>query len=136
MKKSSTIGIVDAMNSPQLFGPFFAGASWNTWRAVLKATFAEPMNGEEIAIFHSVAERTPPKHRVAEAVYIVGRGGGKDSAASLIASCIAVNFDPRGKLRPGEKAVVMCIAVDREQANIVLGYIRAYFETIPRSPRW
>jgi hypothetical protein len=23
-----------------------------------------------------------------------------------------VNFDPRGKLRPGEKDVVMCLAVD------------------------
>jgi hypothetical protein len=130
VSKHTTIGVVDAMNSPPLFGPHFAGASWNVWRAVLKATFAEPMDDAEIATFRSVAERDPPKRRVAEAVYIVGRGGGKDSVASLIASCIDVNFDPRGKLRPGEKAVVMLIAVDRTQAAIVFNYIRAAFEQI------
>jgi hypothetical protein len=133
MSKRSAIGIsvVDAMNSPQLFGPHFAGASWNTWRACIKATFAEPMSDDELAAFRSVAEREPPKKRVSEAVIIAGRGAGKDSVASLIASCIAINFDPKGKLRPGEKAVVMCIAVDRTQARIVHGYIRAYFEQIP-----
>jgi hypothetical protein len=126
-----SIGVVDAMTSRRLFGPHFAGDSWNTWRAVLKATFAEPMDDAELATFRSVAERSPPKHRVSEAVYIIGRSGGKDSIASLIASVIAVNFDPRGKLRPGEKAVVMCIAVDRTQAGIVYGYIRAAFEQTP-----
>jgi len=128
---SKPIGVVDAMDSKLLFGPYFAGHSWNLWRSVLKATFGEPMSDAEIAAFRSVAERNPPQQRVSEAVFIVGRGGGKDSVASLVASCIAMNFDPRGKLRPGEKAVVMCIAVDRTQAGIVFGYIRAYFEQIP-----
>jgi hypothetical protein len=130
MRKPSAIGVVDAMSNDLLFGPHFAGDSWNTWRAVLKATFAEPMTDAEIATFRSVAERNPPKRRVAEAVYIVGRGGGKDSIASLIASCIAVNFSPKGKLRAGEIATIMCIAVDREQAGIVANYIKAYFQEI------
>jgi hypothetical protein len=131
VSKHATIGVVDAMSSPALFGPHFAGASWDTWRAVLKAAFAEPMSDGEIATFRAVAERDPPRQRVSELDAIVGRGGGKDSIASLMASTVAVNFDPKGKLRPGEKAVVMCIAVDRTQAGIVYGYIRAYFEMIP-----
>jgi hypothetical protein len=49
----------------------------------------------------------------------------------LIATCAAINFDPRGKLRPGEKATVMCVACDRHQAAILFNYIRGYFETIP-----
>jgi hypothetical protein len=131
VSKHATIGVIDAMNSPKLFGPHFAGDSWDTWRAVLKATFAEPMDDAEIATFRSVAERDPPKRLVSEAIYVIGRGGGKDSVASLIASCIAVNFDPRGRLRPGEQAVVMVIACDRTQAGICHGYIRAYFEMTP-----
>ena len=130
--KPVTISVSDAMNSAKLFQPFFAGPSWNTWRAVLKATFAEKTRDEEIAAFREVAERDPPRQRVSEAVYVVGRGGGKDSVASLIAAQIAITFDPKGsKLRPGEVATILCLAVDREQAGIVLNYIKAYFEQVP-----
>jgi len=33
----------EAMASRYLFGPFFDGPSWDTWRAVTKAAFAEPL---------------------------------------------------------------------------------------------
>jgi hypothetical protein len=129
VSKHASISVVDAMDSSKLFGPSFAGDSWDTWRSVLKAAFAEPMNDAEIATFRTVAEREPPKRRVSELACIAGRGGGKDSVASLIASCIAINF--KGKLRPGEVATIMLLAVDREQSGIVKNYITAYFETIP-----
>jgi len=131
MKAPLTIRVSDAMSSAKLLGPFFVGPSWDTWRATIKAMFAEKMSAAEIEIFRTVAERDPPSRPVSEAAFIVGRGGGKDAVASAIATTIAVNFNPKGKLRPGEKAVVMCIAVDREQSGIVLGYIIAYFETVP-----
>jgi hypothetical protein len=131
MKKPLGISVSAAMSSPKLLGPFFSGESWNTWRATIKAMFAEKMSAAETETFRAVAERDPPTKPVSEAVIIVGRGGGKDSVASAIATTIAVNFDPKGKLRPGERAVVMAIAVDREQASIVTNYITAYFEAIP-----
>src|SRR5262249_53762261 len=53
------------------------------------------------------------------------------SMSSLIAAYTASFFDPRGKLRRGERASVLCLAVDREQAGIVLGYIKSYFAEIP-----
>jgi hypothetical protein len=131
MSKSRMIRVTDAMTSRRLLGPFFAGPSWATWRAVLKAAFCEPMSAAEVEAFRAVAERNPPSKPVPELDVIAGRGAGKDSIASCIATCIAVNFDPKGKLRPGEKAVVMCIAVDRTQAAIVYNYVRGYFEQIP-----
>jgi hypothetical protein len=132
MKKPLSLSIANMMSRPSLLGPHFKGPSWNLWKAVLKGTYAEPMTDEEIVAFKEVAGgRDPPKHRVREAVYAVGRGGGKDSVASLIATCIAVNFDPKGKLRPGEAATVLCVATDRDQAGIVLKYIRGYFEQVP-----
>jgi hypothetical protein len=51
--------------------------------------------------------------------------------ASLIATMAAINFDPRGQLRSCERAVCMCLAVDKAQARIVHGYVKAYFECIP-----
>jgi len=131
MKRPLNLRVSDVMASPKLLGPHFHGDSWSLWRAVIKATFCEKMSDAEIAAFREVAERDPPRHRVSEAVYAIGRGGGKDSVASLIATVVAINFDPKGKLRPGEQATILCIAVDREQAGIVAGYIRAYFEEIP-----
>ncbi len=129
--KPIAISVSQALASEKLFAPHFAGPSWNTWRAVIKAMYAEPMTAAELEIFRSVADRNPPTKPVREMVAVAGRGAGKDSVASLIASVTAVNFDPRRKLRPGEKAVVMCLACDREQARIVHGYVRAGFEQIP-----
>jgi hypothetical protein len=131
MKKPLRLSIANLMSQPNLLGPHFKGASWDRWRAVVKATFGEPMTAEEIVSFKEVAGgREPPKNRVNEAVYAIGRDGGKDSVASLIATYIAATFDPKGKLRPGEKAIIACIAVDRDQAGVVAGYIRGYFEEI------
>jgi hypothetical protein len=130
--KHTTITVSDAMASPKLLGPFFSGSSWATWRTVIKAMFAERMSAAEIETFRSVAERDPPTKSVSEVVAIAGRGAGKDSVATSIATNIAVNFDPRCcKLRPGEKAVVMLLAVDRAQAGVAFSYIRGYFEEVP-----
>jgi hypothetical protein len=134
MKKPPFISVSDAMASPKLLGPFFAGPSWGTWRTVIKAMFAERMSAAEIETFRSVAERDPPAKPVSESVFIIGRGGGKDSVATLIATNIAVNFYPR-KLRPGEKAVVMLLAVDRPQAGVAFNYIKGYFEEVPALAR-
>ena len=129
------ISTSEAMSSPYLFGPSFAGSSWDRWRRLssrLSDSGGKALTDDETELFAEVAGRDPPSRRVRELVAIVGRGGGKDSIASLIATCAAINFDPRAsKLRPGETVVVMCLACDRAQAGIVFGYIRAYFETIP-----
>jgi hypothetical protein len=129
MKNKLTIA--DMMLNPKLLGASFDGPSWHRWLSTLKAAYAEPMDDDDLAAFREVAEREPPSQRVKEFVAIVGRGGGKDSVASLIAVHAAASFDPRGKLRPGEKAVVMCLACDRHQAAIVFNYIKAAFEETP-----
>ena len=132
MASAPTICITDAMRSDKLFAPFFIGSSWNRWRAVLKASFAEPLTKTELEAFREVADRDPPKSRVKELAAVVGRGGGKDSIASFVAAYIAITFSPcAAKLRPGELAYVVCLATDRDQAGIAYRYIRALFEDIP-----
>ena len=113
------IDIVEALDDPNLFGPWFAGPSWSTWKAVLKAAFCLPMDADELALFRVVAQRDPPRRRVRELWAVVGRRGGKDSIASAIA-CYAAGFVDYGRLlRPGEAASVLCLAVDKAQAAIV-----------------
>jgi hypothetical protein len=124
------ISVSAALDDPALLGPYFAGDSWATWHAVLKAAEGLPLGDDELSAFDRVAERTPPNHRVRELWTIVGRRGGKDSVASAIATVAALG-DYRPQLRPGERATVMCLANDRDQAKIVHRYIAGYFKTVP-----
>src|SRR6266446_5858995 len=122
--------IVTAMNSKLLFADWFKGPSWGNWQTVLKGGFALPMTDDERAFFRTVADRDPPTRPARELWFIVGRGGGKDSIASLVIAHAAALFDRRDRLRPGERALCMCLACDRDQAKIILGYTRSYFESI------
>ena len=120
-----------ALADPNLLGNAFAGPSWATWRAVLKAAYAEPLTDAELALFRAVAgDRNPPRRRVRELIVVAGRRSGKDSVASAIATTAAIaDYGPH--VRPGERASVLCLAVDRQQARIVHRYIGGYFETVP-----
>jgi hypothetical protein len=120
-----------AIADNDLLGLAFAGDSWATWRAILKAAYGEPLSSRELATFHEAAgDRDPPARRVKELWVIAGRRSGKDSIASAIATCAALT-DYRQYLRPGERASVLCLAVDRLQAKIVNRYVRGYFSSVP-----
>jgi hypothetical protein len=126
------LSIVESMDDPGLFQPWFRGPTWNGWRTVLKAAYALPMNNVERAFFRTVAERDPPKKRVREAWLVAGRRSGKDSVASLVTAYSASMFDRKqSELRRGEKALCSCLASDRDQSKIVLNYVRSYFDDLP-----
>jgi hypothetical protein len=125
------LNILETLVDPNLFQPWFSGPSWNAWATVLKGAFGLPMSKKERALFRTLADRNPPKKKARELWIVAGRRAGKDSIASLVAAYSAAFFDPTGLLRPGERAVCMCLACDRDQAKIVLGFIRAFFSDIP-----
>lgn len=126
------VSIIATMDRPDLCGPWFDGDTWDGWRAVLKAAFALPMAKDEVAFFKSIAgDRELPSKPVRELWVIVGRRGGKDSIASLISAHVAAMFENEGQLRGGERALVACLASDREQSKIVLNFTRSYFTDCP-----
>lgn len=123
--------IIDFITDASLLRSSFEGPSWDRWRAVLRAAFALPMSRRDRELFAEVAGgRVPPRHRVKELICAVGRGGGKDSIAGALATFIATTGDFT-RLRPGEKATVMCLASDRDQAGIAYNYCRANLEETP-----
>jgi hypothetical protein len=132
---AAAISVSRAFDDERLFGAWFSGSSWSTWKAVVKAAYAEPMTCEEVKLFRSVAERDPPKKRVREIWAAVGRRAGKDSIASGLSAYSAAFQSYEGLLRPGESATVLNLAVDKIQAQIALRYTRAYFDEIPSLKR-
>jgi hypothetical protein len=67
---------------------------------------------------------------VRELWVVAGRRAGKDSIAAGIATVVAL-ADYQPFLRTGERATVMCLASDRQQAGIVHRYIAGYFRELP-----
>jgi hypothetical protein len=127
-----TVTLIDALTDPSLFEPWFRGESWAGWRAVVKAMDALPMSDDEIEFFKSIAGgRNPPKRPSRELWAACARRTGKDSIASGVGAYSAAFFDQQDRLRPGERAVILCLACDQSQAKIVLNYIRSYFSDIP-----
>jgi hypothetical protein len=68
---------------------------------------------------------------VRELWVVVGRRGGKDSIASVITAHAASLFEGEALLRRGERASCLCLAADKDQARIILGYVRSYFTDLP-----
>ena len=91
------------------------------------------MEAHELATFTELTGRTEaPTEPCREAWPIFGRRGGKDvksaSYAVYLATIGAEMYGYRDKLTRGERGVVQVLAVDRDQARVCFGYIRAMFE--------
>ena len=125
-----TVDIVTAMD--ELFGRWFDGESWNGWRAILKGAFglADRMTPQEPAFFREVADRDPPRRKVRELWCAIGRRGGKDGAISLSAAWSAARFAGQDRLRPGQRALVDCLANDRDRRALL---DRAALRPVPSS---
>ena len=121
-----------ALSDPALLGNSLAGPSWHTWRSLLLATMGEQLKPAELAAFQAVTCRTkPPPERVEEALFLVGRRGGKDRASSVLATYLATLCDWSHVLARGERGLVLCIGPDQRQAKITRDYIEGCFDASP-----
>lgn len=111
-----------------MLGNVYGGPSWAAWWSVLRAAYGLPLSGEQLATFKQLAgDRDPPARQVKQLWVIAGRRGGKDSVASLIAVHASL-IDHSAHLMAGERAVVVCMACDRQQAQIIRKYIGGHFQ--------
>jgi len=130
------LNILEAMQTPALFGDAFAGDSWEAWRAVLSGAFGLPMDSDRLALFKQLAgDREPPAERVRELYVIAGRRSAKTQNAAAIAVYLAtVGAALEGltdKLAVGERGTVVLFATDRTQAKIMLGFIGGMIDNSP-----
>lgn len=122
-----------ACRDPHLFGPWFDGPSWATWRVLDKAIFGEPLSDDELSVFRELTGRDEAPAEPASEVWIIaGRRASKTlKAASIgvyLATIGAELLGYRARLQRGERGVVQVLAVDRDQAKVALGYVKGFFE--------
>lgn len=127
------MNILQALDDPKLFGPWFAKAdTWSAWRAFLASLFGLPMNDAERAIYvECTARSSPPTQPAKEAWLIIGRRGGKSFMMALSAVFLAAFRDYRPFLAPGERATILVIAADRKQARVIMRYVRGLLTGVP-----
>jgi hypothetical protein len=124
--------ILEAMDHPQVFGPFFQGESWTAWRVFLAALFALPMDDAALALYKAhTGRQKPPVVPLAEAELVVGRRGGKSRILALIAVYLSMFREFEPFLAPGEVATVAVIAADRRQARVIFRYVAGLLQAVP-----
>ena len=84
------VNYLEALDHPDLFGPWFAGPSWKAWRMVERAIFGLPIPEEDLPLFKELTGRDePPDRPVKEAWIIAGRRSAKSRKAATIGTYLA-----------------------------------------------
>jgi hypothetical protein len=118
--------IIEAMTSPDWWGPWFARGDWSRWETFLRALFGLPLTASDYTTYQECTGSTePPAGRASEAYAAVGRRGGKTRIMALVAAWLAAFEDWQAFLDPGESAYVLVIAKDQTQAGVAFDYLRS-----------
>ena len=119
-----TVTMRAALKDPALLGAALVGPSWDIRRVFLIATVGENLTAKEREILRRFTGRDhEPGRRIDEALFLIGRRGGKDRAAAVLATYIGALVDWTARLAKGERGLVLCIGADQRQAKITRDYI-------------
>ena len=134
MKPTKKTTIVEAIKHKQLLGSLPAFQSldtWGAWITWLKAVFCLPMTDGELEVFRQCTGRqAPPTKEPQEVFSICGRRGGKSFISSLTAVYTACFNSYERYLNAGERAVLLLLARDKDQARILFNYIQGILHTV------
>jgi len=125
--------IVKACFSEKLFKPCFRIlGTWAAWMTLLKALFGLSMTKGDLSLFKRCTGRSKaPEGEFKEFWAIVGRRGGKSFISAIMAVYLALFYDYKQYLAPGEKGVIQIIAADRSQAQVILSYTKGILHSNP-----
>jgi hypothetical protein len=92
----------------------------------------EELREDEREIFSKLTGRDrEPLQRVDQFAAVIGRRGGKSRAVATLACYLAGLCEHTDALVPGERGVLLCVALDLRVAKIILDYAEACFERSP-----
>jgi hypothetical protein len=121
-----------ALTDKNLLGTVLAGDSWALWRTMLIASMGERLKPDELRAFQAVTGRDQsPPARIEEALFLIGRRGGKDRATSVLAAYLAGLVDWSKILARGERGVLPIVAPDQRQSKIQRDYVEGVFDASP-----
>jgi hypothetical protein len=106
------------------------------WRATIRALYGSELSDGEAALYARLSGgAAPPPGGAAEAVFVVGRRGGKSETLARLAVFEAVHGGHAAALAPGQVGIVAIIGARREQALEIINYAKGLVEAIPSLKR-
>jgi hypothetical protein len=122
----------EAINDPALLGHALAGDTWLKWRALLLAAMGESLTDDERAVFQQLTGRDhEPNYLVEEFVCVKGRRAGGSSATGRALIPYLAGLCEHPSLSRGERGILLCVAADQRQADVILNYCEASFRDSP-----
>jgi hypothetical protein len=119
------MNIIEAVTDQNLLGASIKDpASFAPWKALLASAFGLPLDNDQLALYRTCTGRASPPSAQFRSIFLcIGRRGGKSVCAALMAVYLAIFRDWRPRLTAGERAVILLVAGDRQQAKILYRYI-------------
>jgi hypothetical protein len=133
METAIGVKALTAWQDAKVFGRHFQPLeSWAPWMTVWRVLFGLPLSPDERALFAACTGRTALfVGPLGEAWFLCGRRSGKSRFLALLAVILACFRDYRPFRSPGERVVIMVLAVDRDQASVIFNYARALLTETP-----
>jgi phage terminase large subunit-like protein len=117
--------ILSAIDDHNLLGASIKDpVSFAPWKALLASAFGLSLDVDQLKLYRECTGRSCPPSSQFKSVFVcAGRRAGKSVCMALIATYLAIFRDWRPKLTAGERAVILLVAGDRDQAKILYRYI-------------
>jgi Terminase large subunit, T4likevirus-type, N-terminal len=134
MRALTQTTIIEALTDEKLFAPLFRGwfkdaKSWSRWHVFLRALFGLPMSAADLEVLKQCTGLdAPPDCGADEGWLICGRRSGKSRTVAVTAAYLATMVDWSPYLSGGERGVVMVLASNRRQAQVIFKYIREFLQ--------
>jgi hypothetical protein len=121
-----------ALADRALLGGVLADDSWLPWRTLLIAAMGEPLTTSERELFKQLTGRDrEPGQRVEELCIVKGRRAGGSSATGKALIPYLAGLCQHPSLTAGERGILLCVAADQRQADVILDYAEAAFRGSP-----
>jgi hypothetical protein len=124
-KATTELSILDVIQDPAIFGPWFKDPSFAPWIAFLKTVFGHPLDETELKLFQECTGRTMPfAVGYLIAALVIGRRGGKSLCLAVVAAYLSAFKDWTPYLTGGEVGHIVILSADRRSAKAIFGYLK------------
>lgn len=131
------MNIIDALHDDRFFKTLFDDLdSWANWEIYLKALFGLPISESERPLLKAATGLESVSKEGYDTSYVIAsRRSGKSRIASCIAIWLSTFKDWKKELAVGEKAMILIVANDKDQASIIKSYISEGLASVPSFKR-